>query len=72
MHTVLVAGVLLTALHGMAIAIAEGPRALARPLDLRGLPPNREPIKRAYFHLGFTAGIVCLLVAGAASIGSGG
>lgn len=69
MHTVLVAGVLLTALHGMAITIAEGPGALARPFDLRGRPPNREPIKRAYFHLGFIAGVICLLVAGAVSVG---
>ena len=64
MHTVLVAGIILMPLHAMAIVISEGFRALQNPLDFRGAPPNREPIKRIYFHFGFLVGAACLGVAG--------
>jgi len=45
------------------VSLTEGLSALRRPLDMRGSPPNLEPIKRAGFHVFYIVGAVALFVA---------
>jgi hypothetical protein len=58
-----IVGIVAVATSSVEIWFAEGPSALRRPLDLRGAPPNREPVKRATFHVMLMVGLVCIVAA---------
>jgi hypothetical protein len=56
-------GVVSVVTAAVEIAFAEGIAAVARPLDFRGAPPNRERYKRIAFHLLLVIGLVSLVAA---------
>jgi hypothetical protein len=62
-RTLVVVGIVAVATASVEILFAEGASALRRPLDFRGDPPNREPVKRATFHLILVAGVLCMAAA---------
>jgi hypothetical protein len=63
MHVVLVAGLILTPLHGMALLIAGSAKADSSVIMTRGAAWRAwyrlDRIQRLYWRLGFVAGIVC-------------
>ena len=84
MHTVLVAGLILTPLCALWLVIAEGSRALTHPLDLSWHEFDRErlrqvrlgwrlyyrmhAVERLVYRLGLLAGVSCLVAAAAAGV----
>jgi hypothetical protein len=83
MHTVLVAGLILTPLHAMAMLVADGWRSVRRPFRMsrqanqaaiarlgRGwrCAYRMNQVQRVYYRLGFAVGLACLAVAGVAEL----
>jgi hypothetical protein len=83
-HTVLVAGLILTPLCGLWLVIAEGLTGLRHPLDIYRPESDREQprrakrgwrlyyrvhtVERTAYRLGLLGGVLCLIAAAVASV----